>query len=127
MAQSEKKTKAAPAKKSSKPRLYPIKCTLTSREHSREVEIVKLTHTALLIDSKDKPLKVNTAYTAKFTVSGETIETLVIVFKTYDAFKGKHGLAAPGRHLSEVIFKDLTSATRHLLAKALAVIANEKI
>lgn len=64
----------------------------------------------MLIDTLDKTLKVNDKFKATFTLplSKIPIEVMAVVYKTYDEFRGQHGLPQAGTHRSELTFHNIS-------------------
>ncbi len=108
------------------PVVYPISCQLTNKSGSITVNIVKIGATGILVDSTDAPLLVNSIYTMQFVLPfvKATVETLGVVFKTYDEFKGTHGLVQPGSHVNEIIFKNPTVEVRKSIASFLGYVSS---
>jgi len=110
-------------------KVYPIQCQLTSAEGALSVTIVKMGHTGFLINSLEKTMKVNAAFTATFTlpIKNIFIETKVTVFKTYDEFKGTHGLVNPGNHVAEMVFQTPSSDVRKALVSFFAYLSASQV
>jgi hypothetical protein len=95
--------------------IYPMACQLTKKDGSHvSVQIIKLSAGGALINSLSHPMKAGDSYKAVFVlpIKHNTVEIEAVVYKTYDHFKGQHGLVSPGNHISELTFKSLTPDAR---------------
>jgi hypothetical protein len=98
-----------------KTNVYPIKCQLVKKDGSQTVvDIIKLTSGGMLINSHAQPMKVADIYKAILVLpfKNDQVELEAVVYKTYDSFKGQHGLVNPGSHVSELTFKTIPQDTR---------------
>lgn len=95
-------------------KIYPIACQLLGPKGTFSVNILKLVQTGFLVNSLDQTLKVNDQFTATFVlpVKNIFIESPVVVFKTYDQFKGAHGLVKPGHHVNELLFQNMSTESK---------------
>ncbi|MCC6278615.1 MAG: PilZ domain-containing protein [Oligoflexia bacterium] len=102
--------------------LYPIGVDLKNSRKSVRAAIVKLSAGGFLVNSYETPLLVNEAFQAEFVLPGKeiVISGEAVVFKTYDEFKGKHGLISPGNHVNELVWRNPSAEMRSKLAQYLA-------
>src|SRR4051812_31053472 len=89
---------------------YPIPCQLIVGGATVNGEVLKVSTRACMVNTGTQPIVVNTPVQIKFVfpVTKDDVDEAVVVYKTYDSFKGKHGDAQPGTHVAEMVFKDLT-------------------
>src|SRR4051812_26386842 len=91
--------------------IYPIACQLVRSSGAINANILKVGDKGILVNTGAVPMKVHETITAVFILplKNVRIETPVIVFKTYDQFKGAHGDVQPGHHVAEMVFKNLSA------------------
>ena len=99
--------------------------TESLKSESLTINIIKLTMNGFLANTLAQTIQVNGIYGASFVLPSrqkEFIESEVLVLKTYDEFKGIHGLVQPGNHVTEFAFRQISPDNKNHIYKFLALI-----
>lgn len=107
--------------KEEKRKIYPIGCSLASDGRTMNANIMKLTQRGMLVDSLTQSMKVHDCFQVNFVLplNGKSVSCEAVVVKTYDQFRGKHGLEQAANHVNELVFKNPPQEVRIVITEFL--------
>ena len=109
--------------------IFPIHCKLVNSEGEAKVEILQITHTAMLVDSLASSLVVNKSFTAQFTfpIIDRAVEVPVVIYRTYgELLDPKSATGRKMRQMNELVFKKPERPFNEALIKFLAEISHRQ-
>ncbi len=107
---------------SPKMKIYPFECHLKSETGEFKGQVVALTTAGFLFNAGTHVLKPSDYVHVRMELPlvDKHVEGSAMVYKTYDTFKGHHGLINPGDHLIEFIFKTIEAEYKNSISQFLA-------
>ena len=109
--------------------IYPIPCKLINSDGEAKIDILQITHTAMLADNLAATLVVNKNFTAQFTfpIIDRAVEVPIVVYRTYaELIDNKVPTGRKMRQMAELVFKKPSREFNEALIKFLAEVSHRQ-